>query len=192
MNSSKAAGLHLIIVCCHSDSDLLFVAWPKWFTRFSHYAWQYDLIFVLVQRSFHQCEMIKNSSVWNCWVLLAEVPLSLWATKQSPIVFFHFFCSLIWLFTVFPICNRLPLSIRAGFPPLLLWWKPIQEQSSQAFPKAVMWSDKSFMDKHTISHLNASLPEEFSAFLTAIFLRLIRICPIFIVFPSSQLPCMLL
>lgn len=48
-----------------------------------------------------------------------------------------------------------------------------------------MWSDNSFMDKHTISHLKATFPGEYSALLMAIFPRLIRIYPIFIVLPSS-------
>lgn len=95
-NSSKAAGLHLIIVCCQCGSDLHFVAWPKQFIRFCHYAWQYDLIFVLVQKSFHWCEMIKDSSVWNCWVLLAEVPLSLWATKHRALLFLSISFALLY------------------------------------------------------------------------------------------------
>lgn len=130
MSSRQAAVLHLITVCWQFISVFHFVACPKQFTKFCQYAQQYDLI-ALVQKSFHWCKMIKDSSVWICWILVAEVPLSLWAAKQKAFLFssfhtiFFFFYPLVWMLTTFPKCNRLPLSIWAGFAPLL-WWKSIQ------------------------------------------------------------------
>lgn len=100
MSSRQAAVLHLITVCWQFISVFHFVACPKQFTKFCQYAQQYDLI-ALVQKGFHWCKMIKDSSVWICWILVAEVPLSLWAAKQKAFLFssFHtifFFLTLLY------------------------------------------------------------------------------------------------
>lgn len=89
MSSRQVAVLHLITVCCQFISVFHSVACPKQFTKFCQYAQQYDLI-ALVQKSFHWCEMIKDSSVWTHWILVAEVSLSLWAAKHKAFLFSSF------------------------------------------------------------------------------------------------------